>query len=175
MRAHVALTVSAFAAQLAPVLGNEQALAMVQTAVQHIGHRGDMLVAAQQRAVLAWLGEQPGVIGAAARHLLRQFDTRANAAATAPVRSVPPMAAPAALGTSVSRADLTAAFERAVGTERAREIIDKACHARGVAGERIPTEDAATVLEDLARVPGMVGVLARFAKARFALRASEPG
>lgn len=166
MRARKAVSLASFAAELAPVLGNEQALAMVQAAVRHLGHRSDMLVLDQQRAVLVWLGEQPGVVGAAARHLLRRFDggnSRPPRPSQASVSSHRP-------GPVVTRAELTTAFERTVSTERAREMIDKACRARGVVEETMSLEAATRILEDLAGNPGIVGVVARFAKARLALR-----
>ncbi len=167
------MSVAAFAAELAPVLGNEQALAMVHASVLHLGHRGDILFADQQRAILGWLGEKPGVVGAAARHLLRKFD------GSLPSRSPPPGVAKVQGSkhprSVVTRTELTAAFERSVSTEKAREIIDKACRAHGVVEETMSVEMATSVLEDLAITPGIIGVVARFAKARLALRFPADG
>lgn len=63
------------------------------------------------------------------------------------------------------RADLVEALARGLGKDAARVHVDTAADALGC-GADLDAEEALRVLERLALEPGLVGVAARFAKAR---------
>lgn len=66
------------------------------------------------------------------------------------------------------RADLAGLLARSLGVEVANARVAAAADALGL-GERLTAVEALSVLEKLAVEPGLVGVSARFAKARIHL------
>lgn len=161
---HSPLSIEQFAGKLAPVLGNEHALLRVREAMKRLSYRGDRLSRDEQRGILNWLGEQQGVVAAAARHLLRQFDRELS------VASPKPGSVPAPFPARLVRDELVEALSRALGNEKARQLVDGACRERGIVPEQLTKSSALETLEILSNTPGLVGVTARFAKARLAFK-----
>ena len=54
----------------------------------------------------------------------------------------------------------------ALGEAKARDVVAKATKALNISGNEIATPQALLVLEKIAAEPGLVGITARFAKAR---------
>jgi hypothetical protein len=73
---------------------------------------------------------------------------------------------------TIPLADLIALLASSMGNEKAEELVREAARGRTVVAGAIAQPDALGVLEELARQPGLVGVTARFAKARLALRSA---
>jgi hypothetical protein len=73
-------------------------------------------------------------------------------------------------GDVLEQRELVEMFAGATGHERAKELIERAAAAQGATGAVMPRSVAIKVLEGLASEPGVVGVVARFAKARIALK-----
>lgn len=163
------LSIEQFAGKLAPVLGNEHALLRVREAMRQLDYRGERVFHDQQRGILKWLGEQQGVVAAAARHLLRQFD-RELSIAVPRSKSERAKSEPAPLPSRLVRDELVEALSRALGNEKAKQVIDNACRERGIVPEQLTKSSALETLEALSHTPGLVGVTARFAKARLALK-----
>lgn len=69
----------------------------------------------------------------------------------------------------VSRGDIVELLAKAVGTQEAERVVDRAAVTVGF-GSDGPLSKAQLVLEAIANEPGLVGITARFAKARLALR-----
>lgn len=162
---HPHLSIEQFAEKLAPVLGNEQASMRVREAIKQLAYRGERLSPDEQRGVLRWLGQQPGVVAAAARHLLRQFD---RAASPQPVKA--PSAARLPSQPKLLRDELVEALSRALGTAKASQVVDQACRERGILPQQLTRKGALDLLEGLSAAPGIVGVTARFAKARLTFK-----
>lgn len=113
--------------------------------------------------VVSHLSAVPGVVGASARLL------RARSAPSSPslARATAPRAESAgALGGSDALVRLVSMLGASLGDAKARSLVDEAVARRRIARERFSKDDAITVLEDLAGQPGLVGTVARFAKAR---------
>lgn len=72
---------------------------------------------------------------------------------------------------SVTRAELVALLSSAVGKSAAEAAVDRGCAAVGF-GAHGSVAHGQRVLEAVAREPGLVGITARFAKARLALRSA---
>jgi hypothetical protein len=66
--------------------------------------------------------------------------------------------------------DLIPLLAPAIGVEKARETIESAAARLGVEAGTLSAEEALAVLDLLAKADGIIGVVARFAKARFLLR-----
>lgn len=64
-----------------------------------------------------------------------------------------------------TRKDLAAILARSIGEEAALEHIDRVARTLGL-GVGLSSAEALRVLEQLAVEPGLIGVAARFAKAR---------
>jgi hypothetical protein len=69
----------------------------------------------------------------------------------------------------VSRDDIAAIFTSALGEEKARELVARVAEKQRF-GTRGSVDQALAILEALALEPGIVGVTARFGKARLILR-----
>jgi len=70
----------------------------------------------------------------------------------------------------VELSQLSHLLSKAVGDERASEIVRARCAQLGLRGERgLSVDEALSVLESVAQEPGVLGVTARFAKSRLHL------
>lgn len=69
----------------------------------------------------------------------------------------------------VSRGDIVELLAKAVGKQEAERVVERAAVSVGFGAEG-PLAKAQQVLEAIANEPGLVGITARFAKARLALR-----
>jgi hypothetical protein len=65
--------------------------------------------------------------------------------------------------------DLLALLAPALGAEKARDATEAVAARMGVDARALSREDALRVLDALTATEGIVGVVARFAKARFLL------
>lgn len=100
-----------------------------------------------------------GVAALAARSLLRESKRHAVVARPAPRP---------AQARSYGPADLEVLLARSLGDDQARKVIS-AVWAQLALPAAVSPEQALVVLDTLARTPGIVGVTARFAKARVLL------
>jgi cellulase/cellobiase CelA1 len=114
---------------------------------------------------IAGLGGTAGLAAklAVVRH--RRAATSTTVAATSPVK-------PAAHRVEPVHAvhALVSMLGRSLGDEKAREVVTAAMAELHLAGERLSEAEAESVLEQLASREGVVGTVARFAKARFLLK-----
>lgn len=67
--------------------------------------------------------------------------------------------------TTKTRADVTAMLSRSLGEEVAAAAVVRVAEAMGL-GNELSVDAAMRVLETLANEPGLVGIAARFSKAR---------
>lgn len=56
-----------------------------------------------------------------------------------------------------------------LGKEKATEVVTQHAHAMGIAGDTCSSEEAIKMLEAMAKAEGLLGIVARFAKARWHL------
>lgn len=77
------------------------------------------------------------------------------------------------VGGTHSRVELATMLSNSVGQERALEAVAAVCTARAL-GEILTTDEALTVLEELAQQQGVIGIAARFAKGRALLTWQQP-
>jgi hypothetical protein len=114
--------------------------------------------------VLELLAADTGVLGAAARYArVRAARLSGNMRAASPPSSRPK---PQPTATASQIAEL---LTPSLGEEKSHEVIKAALDRRGIPAEGIAYAQALDVLDDLAREAGIVGVTARFAKARLIL------
>ena len=73
------------------------------------------------------------------------------------------------MDTPVALSELAGLLAASLGDAKARAAVETAVEALGLSGPELEARDAYRVLEQISEVPGIVGTVARFAKARFIL------
>jgi hypothetical protein len=158
-----AYDVASLVRALSYTLGEEQAAVLVREAMRELGLLENGFSQYHWNLVLRALSRQTGLAGMAARHLLSRL-------AQAPSASAPPAVPRTAEAPhAIRRADVVAMFAPALGDEGAKELVDGLWRAHPSGAEAITPREAAELLERAASEPGIVGITARFAKARLAL------
>jgi hypothetical protein len=77
--------------------------------------------------------------------------------------------APEDPGDRVALSELAGLLAASLGEDRARATVEGTVRAMGLEGPELEARDAFRVLAQLGEAPGIVGTVARFAKARFIL------
>lgn len=156
---------SELARLLASALGQEKSSEVIASAAEELSLSGPLYSAPEARAIFERLARTEGLIGVVARFAISRGDVgalvgRDAGAPCAPRDDETAEAEPEAV-------DLLPLFAPALGAEKATDSIAAACARLGLDPSRLTREGALSVLDDLARAEGIVGVVARFAKARF--------
>ncbi|HEY4118197.1 MAG TPA: hypothetical protein VGM56_10085 [Byssovorax sp.] len=174
------------AALLSSTLGWEKSEELVTSTAHAASLDPARLTRADAIAIFDALSAVQGIVGVTARFARSRIDAVVGgaddpvassaapvAASAAPAQGGPPrrasvrMAAVAAQRMPV--AELAALLAASLGQEKAHECVTAALQQRGIVGP-VTIEQATSVFDDLGRAQGIVGVAARFAKARIALR-----
>lgn len=141
---------------LASSVGNEKGKALVDEALAGVIDAGATLIPTPvAQAALARVAQRGGAVGAAARLATARLGV--SGAQTA---------APAS-----NAIDLTALLSSALGLDRASEQVAAACKRLALDPARLTREQAIRALEALSAEAGLVGISARFTKARLLLSA----
>jgi hypothetical protein len=170
-------TVEQLVELIAPALGREKSRELILASAKSLGHAPDRLNLQQALAILGALGEDPGIVGISARFAKtrlvapgkKQAPSAAQPSSTA--RSLAPVeSAPASAASQIEPDELAALLAHSIGTEKSKEVVRTALSALGLAGGGLNADQAHAILEAIAKTDGIVGVTARFAKARLLLR-----
>ena len=161
---------------LASSLGEEKSEAAIHEAASRLGLLGALTLSRSQAGnILEFLGRAPGVVGAAARLAGMRLPAEYAAEHPPSSRSMAPdrpdtaRRAAAQREDLVSAADVCALLAPSLGEEQAREVVAKYAAALHLPPEAFPRKDALDLLDAMAVEAGVVGVVARFAKARLLL------
>jgi len=174
-------------ALLASTLGWEKSDELVLRHVRATGLDEAHLTREDALSILDALGASSGIIGVTARFARSRVASLPPAApaaapATAPRRLTNPARAvtatharelpssPKEPARRLSTNDLAALLAPSLGEEKARECLLTVLRERGLSREDLSIEEATLAFTDLAGTPGIVGVTARFAKARLVAR-----
>ncbi len=149
---------------LSSALGQEKSEEVVVSAAREIGlPPGSSYSAEEVRGIFERLSLADGLVGVVARFAISRGDVEklANKARpSGPHRVSQP---------SSSAIDLIPLLAPAIGVEKAREAIESGAARLGLDAKSLTHDQALSVLDLLAKAEGIVGVVARFAKARFLL------
>jgi hypothetical protein len=168
-----------FASALGPAKSDE----VVATAARTLGIARTTFTNDEVRAIFEVLVQTEGLVGVIARFAVSRGDVDRLVSRTPQHTAAQPVgrpqfqiatrpvaAAPRVVAQSV---DLMGLLTPSLGAEKAREAIADAAARCGVdLGTGLSRSGALAVLDEMARVNGIVGVVARFAKARLLL---QPG
>ena len=166
-------------ALLAPTLGQEKSHEVVEDIARVLGIVGDPIEPAVAVRLLDAMGKETGMVGVAARFALQRFESRPGASEKADdPDDAPASSGPRRVGVvrhlsvpkrTVERYRLVALLAPTLGQEKAEEVVLGSLRVLGLPEDRLDQRQALSILEQLAAVPGLVGVTARFAKARLIL------
>lgn len=157
---------------MAEVVGEERATSAVSGAIGVLGYGESQLTPAQVTAVYELLSRASGIVGRAARAAMRREEAPAPEGASIPAsaRVATPAGGRSAAGMRLPYAEIYALFAPCVGDEKAGELVRGAILKLRLPAHSLGKEDVLALLEELAGASGIVGVTARFAKARIILR-----
>ncbi len=184
MSADRAIKKEDIAVLLASALGQDKSDEVVSSAARALGILRGTFSGEDIRAIFDRLGKAEGLVGVVARFAVSRGDVE-KLVARAPQRlDAPSIGRPhfevgtrPTAGSIPGRAqtvDLVPLLAPALGAEKARAAIEAAAARRGVDIKAGLSQSAAlAVLDEMARIEGIVGVVARFAKARFLLTAPQ--
>jgi hypothetical protein len=161
---------------LASALGQDKSDEVVMSAARSLGITRTAFTGEDVRAIFDTLVKADGLVGVVARFAVsrREVDRLVSQALRAE-GSQHVGSASTAPSSAVRHAtvDVVPLIAPALGVEKAREAVEAAAARRGVdMATGLSHEGALVVLDEMTKVDGIVGVVARFAKARFLL---EPG
>ena len=172
------------ASLLASTLGWEKSMQLVVDAVRALGFREEALRPDQRLAVLEQLGREGGLVGVAARfartrtvgpapRAVAAADTSDNGAPSVRTPSSNAGAQPAPRsGPLLSLRALAELLAQTVGKEKGEEALVASARRLSLPTDQLDREQAAALFEDLSQSEGIVGISARFAKARLLLKFS---
>ncbi len=184
---------TALAALLAPTLGEEKSQEVVELACLTLDLNAvDNLRSDQALAILDLLAECPGIVGVVARFVKLRGElaglTRRESSAPPPNTSRPAALAPPksttlpsprhraeapvarAPGPDLKTPDLLAFLAPSLGEEKGLEAIAAYAAKIEVSGPTYTRAEALRMFELMAQAEGMLGVVARFVRARFILK-----
>lgn len=182
MSADQPITKEDVAVLLASALGQDKSDEVVASAARAAGVSRTAYLSDDIRGIFDKLVKAEGLVGVVARFAVSRGDVEkliarvpkepAKRPAGAPERrpGAPDAVSPQSLPPSVA-IDLMHLVVPALGTEKARDAIEQAAARRGIdLSAGLTYNGALTVLDEMTQVEGIVGVVARFAKARFLLK-----
>jgi hypothetical protein len=174
------LAVDGIIAQLARSVGAEKSHELVTRTAAELGIAANELSEREATLLLDALSRTPGVVGASSRHL------RARLLAVNPEPPVPARCASVRAATNGLRrsrrpapvakrpkAVLAGLLAHSLGLEKSLEVVAASARKLLIDDAAFNRAEALQVLEDLSASPGIVGVTAKFAKARCILRFPE--
>jgi hypothetical protein len=172
------ITLADLATMLAPTLGQEKSEELLRGAAAELGLAGAFLEPRHALAVVDRLGGLPGMVGVAARFVRTRYLEKARppssrapslGRAPTPTALLPPSPAVAATRATVTRHALVHLLVPSLGKERGDELVTATARRLGLAVEAFDKAQALALFDALAELPGIVGVAARFSKARVVL------
>jgi hypothetical protein len=153
---------------LSPALGQEKSDEVVVSAARRLGLAGKTFTADEARAIFDRLAEEEGFVGVVARLAISRGDVDTLVAKAPSSRRVRVDTPPRS-----RRVDLVPLLAPALGAAKARETIEAAAQKLGLDPDALDRDAALAVFDELSANEGIVGVVARFAKARFVLEPSR--
>lgn len=164
---------------LSPALGTEKSTELVLGAARQLKLNANQLTLARTLEILMALAVAPGVIGVAARFARMRLLGRVKKNSSGPhaqadAATLPPDAPIKIEATvdspRVESAELVELLAHTVGTEKAWQLVGAVMAEFGLMNTSLDRDQALGLLDALARAQGVVGIAARFAKARLIFR-----
>lgn len=164
---------------LAPTLGWEKSSEVVSVALSKRALPHGELTMDEAAALLDDLATRAGMVGIAARYAATRLQSQRGAPVSmgrpsASERPPPPSgntpSSSRARPVSLDMREIVDLFASAMGRDKSHEVVASAAKRLGLPSDRLDKAQALNLVDQLAREPGVVGLCARFAKARLILR-----
>lgn len=155
---------------LAAALGQEKSDEVVVSTARSLGCGPLYFSPPEVRALFEALSKAEGLIGVVARFAVSRGDVDALVEKAMTESSRHPAAYEhSSAKLRIAAVDLLPLLAPALGTEKARDAVTTTAQRLRFDLQSLTRDQALTVLDELAQSEGIVGVVARFAKARFLL------
>lgn len=155
---------------LASALGQEKSEEVVAATSRTLGFGGPSYSATEIRSLFDAVSKADGLIGVVARFAVSRGDVDALVEKALSASTRNPRTRETTSGSvHIAAIDLLPLLAPALGTEKARDAVTTGAQRLRFDPQSLSREQALAVLDDLAHSDGIVGVVARFAKARFLL------
>ncbi len=164
---------------LAPTAGEERARELVREVLGTLGIKTETFSTDEAIQALELLGKMPGVVATVTKFAMARLRLKA-AADVQPARlhapmppqapTAPPPSPAPGRGGPMARAALVELLAPNLGQEKAQDAVDEAARKLAHAGDTFTMEQALRLLEAVTEAPGIVGITARFAKARLLMK-----
>jgi hypothetical protein len=154
---------------LAAALGQEKSEEVVISTARSLGITPPWFSASEVRTLFATLSKADGLIGVVARFAVSRGDVDTLVARALTQSARDSGTREVAKPTRAVAVDLLPLLAPALGTEKARDAVTTTAQRLRFDPQSLSREQALAVLDELAGSEGIVGVVARFAKARFLL------
>src|SRR4051794_6438077 len=155
---------------LAPTLGQQKSEAVVAAAMARLRMDDGPLTLEEGLVILDEVAREPGVVGVAARFARTRVDWNRSLApldrGSGPPSARPKRGPPPTLATR----EIVSRLANTVGMEKSREAVAESMRRLGLTAPQLDRDQAAALLDDLAHDDGLVGLTARFAKARLLVK-----
>jgi len=165
---------------IAPALGKEKGEELISAAARSFGYSTDTLDIERALQILGSLESNPGIVGVAARFAKSRLLSRTNQSSSS--IQLPAIDAPAERAEPVQKGvarlparEIVKLLAATLGTEKARETLAAALAHFQLADGPLDQTQTLALLDHIAKEPGIVGTVARFAKARVILRFDQLG
>jgi hypothetical protein len=133
--------------------------------MRELGLQGNKLDIALTEGLLGHLSTEQGFVGLTARLVSARFTASRAAKGAAPIAPTP-----ANRAGRKPRSELVALLAHALGEEKSEEVIVASARKLAIDDTAFNRQEALSILEELSTERGVVGVTAKFAKARAILR-----
>ena len=172
------VTLADLAAMLAPTLGQEKSEELLRGAAAELGLAGPSLEPRHALALVERLGALPGMVGVAARFVRTRYLEKARASSSrapslgrppTPTALLPPSPVATAMRATVTRHALAHLLAPSLGEEKGDELVAATARRLSFGVEAFEKAQALAIFDALSEMPGIVGVAARFSKARVVL------
>jgi hypothetical protein len=177
---HARVPIEVATSMLEPTLGWDKSAEVVEETARELGISGNTLTLAQVRRIFESLGMRSDLVGFAARFARTRLEGDRSAAPSTPpgedrpksVRPSPPPPSPA-LGRWIAFAEVVDLFAPALGVDKSTSLVSTAASELGLVINQLDTHSALAIIDRLAKHDGLVGVVAKFAKAQLILKVTE--
>ncbi len=159
----------AVTALLASALGQEKSDEVVLATALTLGIPGTVWSGTEVRLIVDKLSKTEGLVGVVARFALTRGDVDRLIARSMPPIDGPPSSMQRVAASKPPPVDLVGLLAPALGAEKARDSTEAAAAKLGLDARALSRADGLRVLDELTSNEGIVGVVARFAKARYLL------
>jgi hypothetical protein len=164
------VSIADLASLLSSALGEEKSHEVVTSAARNLGYASGFYTPTEVRTIFNLLSRAEGLIGVVARFALSRGDVdRVVRRSPGTMRRPSVQMEAVRAATSV---DLLPLLAPALGTDKARDATTSAAARLKLDPHALSRDHALLVLDELTKNEGIVGVVARFAKARFLLTSS---